>query len=77
MACLLFYRRGYKKWQGFKILSPLYFCTFLSLQPSYAQKFAVLLIFVRPMEQTLKKNGGRKGRDALHRMVNQHLIFSQ
>lgn len=58
MACLLFYRRGYKKWQGFKILSPLYFCTFLSLQPSYAQKFAVLLIFVRAMEQTLKKKMG-------------------
>lgn len=58
MACLLFYCRGYKKWQGFKILSPPYFCTFLSLQPLHAQKLTVLLIFVKPVEQIKK---GKKG----------------
>lgn len=44
MACLLFYRQGYKKWQGFYNALSSYFCTFLSLQPSPAQKLTVLLI---------------------------------
>lgn len=70
MACLLFYRRGYKKWQGFKILSALIFALFYLCSPRL--QLTVLLIFVRATERTKKER-----RDALHGMVNQHLIATQ
>lgn len=77
MACLLFYRPGYKKWQGFIILSALIFLHFpISAQPSPAEKLTVLLIFDTAMERTKKeKKEGRRG--ALHGMVNQHLIVTR
>lgn len=40
MARLLFYCRGYKKWQGFKILSPPYFFLALSISAALAVKEA-------------------------------------